>query len=697
MLRRLFLVFLPSLTASVSYANQASWNCEQNKDSKEWVCIGEEKQPTTTSKATPPIKRESAKAVQPVLTGPTEKAPPVKTQPVQVTAPAKPVSAKPVQAVIAEPVRATNPAIPAPLGNRQPSAPEPVRVPPPVTAKSVESRQTANPASVQVQKPAVNKSVKSIQPIQPAPQNLAVDRSKLSGGKINRPGWNCDAGKKDENWNCQLVGADPNAKAEAGAIDEPKDRAVAAASGGSMLRLLTPAFDHQQEQTFSTLASQLKYDPWENCTVEPGTKRDFVPGADKRDVSPLDVKSNYAEVFDNEIGSYSGNVKMTRADQQASSNKANYDSVSEVLDLHGNVYYSEDELALSSESATLNLASDQAKLRDVQFISPTTPLRGRAQAVYRESKTLSRYKDVAFTSCRPGNQDWVVHASELKLNKINGRGSAKNTWVEFKGAPVFYSPYLSFPIDNRRLSGFLAPAFGSTQKSGFNISAPYYWNIAPNYDATLIPRYLTKRGALLAGKFRYLTEQSQGKVGVEVMPDDKLLNKTRYLGSIKNVSLLTPNLNSNLDLNYVSDKTYFSELGNALSFANFNFLKSSADVNYVNQGVSFSTRLENYQSINQQIGERDLPYRKLPQINLNLDHAFKFMPLFTAMENEYVYFQHSEANFDLNGQQVNAKPSAQRINTKPSVSIPLQTAGAFFTPKLSLQHTQYFLSSGQPF
>jgi LPS-assembly protein len=520
----------------------------------------------------------------------------------------------------------------------------------------------------------------------PASQKPALDTNKLPGKEANRPGWNCDANKEDENWNCQLVGADPKGKAQLVATAEP------------MSWILDPAFDHQQEQTFSTLASQLKYDPWENCSIEPGTtKRDFVPGANLRDASPLDVKSNYAEVFDNEIGSYSGSVKLARADQQASSNTANYDSVSEVLDLHGDVYYSEDELALHSDTATLKLASDEARLRDVQFISPTTPLRGRAKSVYRDSKTFSRYKDVAYTSCRPGNQDWVVHASELKMNKTTGKGAAKNSWIEFKGTPVFYSPYLSFPIDNRRLSGFLAPVFGSTQKSGFNISAPYYWNIAPNYDATITPRYLTKRGPLLAGKFRFLTEQSRGNVAMEVMPNDSQTDTTRYLGTIKNFSQITPNINSTVDLNYVSDKTYFSELGNALSFANYNYLRSTADVNYGNQGIFFGTRVENYQSTNEAITDADLPYRKLPQVNLNLDHAFKFMPLYTAMENEYVYFQHNEVNSNLlNGQPINLKPSGQRINTKPSVSVPLQTASAFFTPKLSLQYTQYFLTSGQP-
>ncbi|MDD5267713.1 MAG: LPS assembly protein LptD [Methylococcales bacterium] len=694
MLRRLFLVFLPSLTVSVSFANEASWNCEQDKESKEWVCIGEKKQTAQANKATPPVKRESVRAAQPALTHAVEKTPVDTTQPLQVTAPSKPISAKPIQPVIAKPVT------PAPVETRQTARPLPVQASTPVTAKSVESLQTAKPASARGNQPVASKSTENIQPALSAPAKSAVD----SGNEAKHTGWSCGASKADGSWNCQLVGAETKGKSEAAMASEPTGNAGMVKTGEPMIRLLTPAFDHQQEQIFGTLVSQLKYDPWENCSVGTGTNRNYVPEADKRETSPMDVESNYAEVFDSEVGSYSGNVKMTRADQQSSSNTANYDSVSEVLDLHGNVYYREDELALSSDSATLNLASNQAKMRKVQFIAPTTPLRGRAQVVYRDSKTFSRYKDVAYTSCRPGNQDWVVHASELKMNKISGKGSAKNPWVEFKGVPVFYSPYLSFPIDNRRASGFLSPSFGSTKTSGFNIKTPFYWNIAPNYDATLIPHELTKRGPLLAGRFRYLTEQSNGKVAMEIMPHDQILNKARYLGSFKNVSQLTDHISSNLDLNYVSDKTYFANLGNALSFSNFNYLRSYADINYATQGVSFNTQVQNYQSINASIDDAALPYKKLPQMNLNLDHAFQFMPLYTAMENEYVYFQHSAVDFlfknkpilDLSGQPINIKPSGSRINTKPSVSLPLQTSSAFFTPKISLQHTQYFLNSGQP-
>jgi LPS-assembly protein len=648
MFRRLFLVFLPSLTASTGFANEASWNCEQNKDSKEWVCVGEAQTKAKSSATPPPVK-----AAPPVLSEPAATPRPAVVQPAQVAEPIR--RETPSEAV--QPVQAVKPMSPAPVASPPPAKPESIQARPPVVAEPVQAAKQVN-----------SMPVESTHPAPPVSRQAASHPEKLPSVEARGPGWLCDAA--DDSWNCQLVGPEPSGKNNMAAAGEP------------MSWLLKPAFDHQQEQTFGMLASRLPRDPWENCSVEPGIKRDFGSKAGPREVSPLDVKSNYAEVFDNEIGNYSGNVKMARADQQASANTANYDRVSETLELHGNVYYSEDELALYSDTATLKLATDQATLRDARFISPSTPLRGRASAVYRDSKTLSRYRDVAYTSCRPGNQDWVVHASELKMNKETGKGAAKNTWVEFKGVPVFYSPYLAFPIDNRRISGFLAPSFGRTQNSGFNISAPYYWNIAPNYDATLMPRYLTKRGPLLAGNMRYLGERTSGSTSLEFMPNDSLTDKPRYLGSVKNTSGFASGVNSNVDINYVSDKKYFAELGNALSFPNFSYLKSSADMNYIKPGISLTGLVENYQAINTTIPDAALPYRKLPQINLNLDHAFKFMPLYTAMENEFVYFQHNDL------------VTSQRMNLKPSISFPLQTAGAFFTPKVALQYTQYFLSSG---
>ncbi|HEY8219206.1 MAG TPA: LPS-assembly protein LptD, partial [Methylobacter sp.] len=173
-----------------------------------------------------------------------------------------------------------------------------------------------------------------------------------------------------------------------------------------------------------------------------------------------------------------------------------------------------------------------------------------------------------------------------------------------------------------------------------------------------------------------------GRADLEFMPNDSILDKSRYLAGFKNTTQFTPHIYSNMDLNKVSDKEYFQDLGNALSMSTYSsFLLSQANLGYANEGVSLRGHVDSYQSIDKAITSAGLPYKRLPQVNLDLNHAFKFMPLNASMGAEYVYFQQDVV---VNG---------QRVNVKPSVSLPLQTASAFLTPRVSLQHTQYALSN----
>ena len=659
MLRRLFLVFLPSLVASVSHANDASWNCEQNKDSKEWVCVGEKKKLATAEPTPTPVKAEPIKA------------PATGTVTIEDMYPVKAADTEPVKSVNIEPTPVIKPISPVPVVISQP---EPIEAKPTSPAAIVPIQ--AKPATAS--KPNTTKSPAAL----PLPAAIANNNSPRSG-------WNCGSSSKKATWDCQPIGTEANASTAEQQISPVLVGAEVVHNNEPeifekpMMSLLNPAFNHQQEQIFSTLTTQLPYDPWENCGYGPTKKRNFISSANLREVTPLDVKSNFAEIFDNEISDYSGNVLINRADQHSISHIANYDNVSDVMNLEGDVYYHEDALALHTEAATINLANDQAKLRDVEFISPTTPLRGFAESYFRKSKTLSQYTNVSYTTCRPGNQDWVIHASELEMDKVTGQGTTKNTWIEFKGTPVLYTPYLSFPIDDRRLSGFLSPTFSSTRYSGMLIAAPYYWNIAPNYDATLMPRELSSRGPVLGGKFRYLTEHATGKLAAEYMPNDSQLNTSRYLLSLQNKSVFNPALSSNMDLNLVSDNTYIATTGTALGFTNYNYLRSFANVNYNKYGFNFIAAADSYQSINPAAPDTSLPYRRLPQLNLNYAHDFSGLPLHTEVQNEFVDFQHTSNIVE-----------GQRINTRPSISMPLQTASTFFTPKLSLQETDYTLNNG---
>lgn len=608
MFRRLFLVFLPILSESVSFADDGSWNCRQDKNTQQWICLGDIQAPgNQPASVEPPV------------------APPV-------------LDDQPVVKARQQPPSFFTPA--APQLQAPPQLPKPV----PVAKDSA------------VQSPEQAPTIGKVSAVQPPEQAPAVAK---------------DSAVQPSEQTCGQAGCSP----------QPDSANGEETRGLFGVSLLSPAFPPEQEAIFRNLTTRFKADPWRNCLVRLRKKNHSPAAENYRQNSPLDVKSDYSEIFDNEIGNYYGDVEMQRADQRASSHTANYDSVSQTLELHGNVYYSENELAVHSDTATIKLASDQAVLRDTLFVVPETPLRGFAKAFFRDNKFLSRYHDVTYTSCRPGNQDWAIHASELKINKETGKGAAKNAFVEFKGAPIFYTPYLSFPTDNRRQSGFLSASYGTTQISGFNASLPYYWNIAPNYDATLTPRYFAKRGVLMTGNFRYINEITNSTLNLEYLPEDTILKKSRYLGGLKNSTKFTPNLYTNVDLNYVSDNNFFSELGNALISPYSSFVKSSADANYVREGLALTTRFETYQSLNSTLKGFALPYTKLPQVNLNLNHAFEGMPVYASLDTETVNFQHANL------------VQGQRINLRPSLSLPLKSASTYMTPKMSVQHSEYFLSN----
>lgn len=504
----------------------------------------------------------------------------------------------------------------------------------------------------------------------PETSDAAAPPQKFTG---QREGWSCMPSAEDESWDCHLSGVDP--KGETRTMREEDEEGF---------RLLERAYSRQQERAFKNMLTEFPFDPWGQCNDPKTAVGTFVSKKHLRDTTPLEIDSNYSELLDGEINDFVGDVEMRRADQHLMANKASYDTVSDMLDTQGQVYYSEDGFALFSSSASLHFESDKATLRDVLFISSDGPIRGSAKVAYRDSEMLSHYKEASYTTCRPGNQDWVIHASRLKMNRESGLGSAKDAWLEFKGIPLLYTPYINFPIDDRRTTGFLFPSWGLNDENGFDFETPFYWNIAPNMDMTLRPRYLSKRGVLLGGEYRYLTEISSGLVGWEYMPYDDVREEARFHGKIRSTTQFMPGLLADLDLNYVSDKDYFDELGDTLSVSDRRHVRSRADLTYNNENVSFLARGESYQTIDKTIPKAARPYLKLPQLSLNLGHSFDEVPIDIGMGNEYINFYRS------------GSVTGHRFNVKPFITTPLVSSGAYITPKLSFQYTQYLLNNQTP-
>ena len=635
-------------------AGGGAWDCEQNSKG-EWTCLNQ-------SSGSEPAKPQLIKPDKNPQTTQTQAAPEPVPQPQPVLPPTAHTETAPPprqpETVAPPPVAAGKEPVVAAPGGRQPLV-SPDERPQPLTV--VESPKPATPKHrvhiTENQKP-------QLQTVEPKPEQVTA----VTEGQT--PGWTCQSGAGKQGWNCNLVGPEP-AGQEQVVTDSP-----------SSFRLLTPAFNHNQELTFQHLRSEFDQDPWQGCENWSGRKRksNGVSTA-ARDNAVTDVTADFSESFQGEVLNFAGNVDLVRADQHLQADQASYDTVAESMDAQGNVTYREGSLALASDTVSLKMNTDEARMRNAMFIAGDGPLRGRAAAIFRDNKSLSRYNETEFTSCAPGNQDWVIHSSRLKIDRESGQGSAKNAWLEFKGAPLIYTPYISFPIDKRRLSGFLTPTWGSTQRSGFYVAAPFYWNIAPNVDTIITPRYFSGRGEMLSNKMRYLTEISQGTLGAEFMPTDQKLHTSRYSVSFKDKSVYTPHLNSLIDVNFVSDKTYFNDLNNALGVQRNSFLHSQGNLIYNTTDLTVSGGIQHYQTVDPTIISTAVPYDVLPRLNLKFNHNFDSLPLRVGMDGQYSDFSHPTL---VNG---------QRMVLWPSISTPFESSAGFFIPKFSVQSTQYQLSN----
>ncbi len=525
------------------------------------------------------------------------------------------------------------------------------------TTKEKEPEQKSKPPETIVQEP-------SIQPLLP-PKPHPVP---LNG---QPPGWKCSVDSAGKGWDCALSGPDPGVRS-----DNVVPEIVGDDKKGDDL---VPVSPDREMAVNNNILARIPYDPWALCTSQLGSAVSSGLGA-QRDQAPMDIEADYVDVFEEDILLFSGGVSFKRADQDVSADRTEYDLESNTLNAKGNVYYREEGLSLYSDSAFLKLASDKAHLTNTQYVLETIPARGRSDIVYKDSNTVFRFKNASYTTCRPNNRDWALYASDLKLDRESGRAQALNAVLKVRDIPILYTPYISFPIDDRRKSGFLAPSFGSTDETGFDSTVPYYWNIAPNLDLTFSPRVMGKRGILLGGEIRHLTRASNTEFSAEIVPYDSERKDTRGQASLVNKTRFNPNLVFDMDGNYVSDDDYLDQLGNSLYFSNERHVRSRANLSYRIENTLALARLEYYQTIDRTIDSEDRPYRRLPQLLLNTKKAIGDTGAEIDLNSEFVYFERGNS------------VTGPRLNIKPGLSYSFNSPSMFIKPKVSVDHTQYWLN-----
>jgi LPS-assembly protein len=309
--------------------------------------------------------------------------------------------------------------------------------------------------------------------------------------------------------------------------------------------------------------------------------------------------------------------------------------------------------------------------------------RGDAEMLFFEGTSKRRLLKSRYTTCEVGSDDWYIKSGQLKINDETKTAVATNATVEFKGVPILFTPWINFPYANQRKSGLLAPLWGTTTKSGFEILTPFYWNISPNMDATLGTRYLSKRGIQSQGELRYLEENYAGIVTAEYLPSDEMTNKQRYFAKIKHQHNFGNGWTAGVDAQKVSDDQYFSDLSTHIITTSKVNLLQQANINYADDVWQFGALAQKYQTLD----KISYPYQRMPQMTLNGTKDWDWGT--SRIQNQLTRFESDPSSS-------RAVKAGTRFSTYPSISIPMIRPYGYITPKIGINYTSYSLDTIDP-
>jgi LPS-assembly protein len=377
-----------------------------------------------------------------------------------------------------------------------------------------------------------------------------------------------------------------------------------------------------------------------------------------------------------------GNVFVQRGEQILSTPHVIYDRNNDIAEAEGNFTFWDSDYVISGSSVQLR-EKNQGKMKNVEYWLLNRRARGHAEKLTKDSKDIVNLEQASYTTCDPNKEYWRLDTGSLTLDKANARGTARDVKLRILDVPVFYFPYLSFPLGNERKSGFLVPRLGTSDETGVEFSIPYYFNLAPNYDATFTPRFMSRRGILLRSEFRYLTQASGGELNFEYLPHDNAFGEDRGSLVFRHNGLIGKRWLTDININYASDRRYFEELGNNVSVASITHLERRADLTYIGYGWGLLGRLQTFQTLDPNPAAR--PYQRLPQL------LFKtYLPERNRQFNLELQAEGVRFDRDIN---VVEGPIGNRFDIESIFSFPWRTPGTFVVPKLSLRYTRYDLDN----
>ena len=416
----------------------------------------------------------------------------------------------------------------------------------------------------------------------------------------------------------------------------------------------------------------------EGVALTPAKDLSYKPGAEP---APLFITADRLQgIRDQKLEAF-GNVDMRKEGESLAADYLIYRQPEDEVFAKGNVRVVQKGSSAAGPEMRLKLEQSLGYMESPVYQFTDANARGDAKRLLFEGKDKYRLLDARYTTCPAGTDDWFMHVADLEIDRTTQIGTAHNAYVEFKGVPLLYTPWMNFPLVAQRKSGFLAPSIGSTGNSGWELTTPYYWNIAPNRDATISPRFMLKRGVQISSQLRYMESNYVGEANLEVLPNDRVSQSTRDFLSLQHLQNLGSGWTGSLNLQRASDDNYFKDLSTAVASTSQVVLPREGTLSYAQAPWSFTARVQGYQTLQDPLAPVTPPYSRLPQLLLNANQPNLYGADW-ALASEFVDFSHPTL--------VNGK----RFMLYPSASLPLQRTYGYVIPKIGLHITHYALGEG---
>ena len=474
----------------------------------------------------------------------------------------------------------------------------------------------------------------------------------------------------------------------------------------------------------SAHAEEEKPEDWSLCPIDnavPVFSPEQASGPaitpEQRAQLPTDIEGDSLEGVSGQNYNYSGNVALTRGDQFLGADNLTFDEATNRYTATGNVRYQDRSMRMMAENASGDQENDIHQVNSVRYQLTERRGNGGAESISMNG-TQGKLVGATYSTCPPSDRDWTLRAQQIDVDTEKGFGTAKNATLRIGKIPVLYFPWFRFPIDNQRHTGLLYPTIGSSGRNGLDWRQPIYLNLAPNYDMTLTPRYMSKRGLMFNGEFRYLNESGDGTLQIGYLPSDDLTKREkaeeeadflangysldnrrqsdRFRFSFGANQRFNSIWRTGINLNYMSDPRYFEDFSNNLNGVTAYSAVSDVGIygnsRYWNAGIMADYNL----LADYTLRNLNMPYNRMPRLYLNWEQPV--LPWLNAGVNtELVRFQHTDPDgerddpnstyFDIGSR----RPGGSRFDVKPFISMPLGGASWYITPTLAWRYTTYQL------